>query len=474
MSLTVKFGTDGWRAIIAQDFTFDNVRLCAQGVAEHLKDRGTTSRGLIIGYDTRFASEHFAAAAAEVVAANGIKAYLCPHPTPTPVVSYGVQQKKTAGAIIITASHNPALYSGFKVKSEQGMSAPAEITADIEKRLPGILSQNRVRQIPLAQGAKEGLIEYPDLMPAYLHRLTELVDLASLRRSHLKVVVDCMYGAGSGYFPALLQSGTLSLQEIHQERNPLFPGLDPEPIARNLTELATRVKAEKANAGLATDGDADRIGVIDEKGNFITQLQVFSLLALYFLEVRGERGAIVKTVTTSTMLDRLGKIFQVPVYETAVGFNHVASQMIAENALIGGEESGGYGFRGHVPERDGILAGLCFLDLMLRLKKTPSELVQYLYSKVGPHYYDRVDIAFPATSREDILSRFVHYQPESIIGLKVGSKDTIDGFRFFLKDGSWLLVRFSGTEPLIRVYAESDTMDKVRGLLAEGKKVASI
>jgi len=471
---TIKFGTDGWRGIIAQDFTFDNVRACAQGVANHLKQAGLARRGLIIGYDTLFASEDFASVAAEVAAGNGIKVYLCPKATPTPVISFGTLAKKAGGAIIITASHNPAMWNGFKYKSEEGSSASPEVTAEIEKRISHTLTTGKISRLPLSQALDEGRVEYLDLFPIYAKQLSRLVDLNRLRQAKLKVAVDPMYGAGAGYFNLLLGGGAIQLVEINGERNPLFPGIQPEPIAANLAKLSATVKKQKANVGLATDGDADRIGIIDEKGEFLTQLQVFALLCLYLLEVRGERGAIVRTLTSTTMLDRLGEIFDLPVYETSVGFKYVAPIMVAENAIIGGEESGGYGFRGHVPERDGILAGLYFLDFMLQTGKTPSQLLDYLYSKVGPHYYRRRDFTFPEDQRQAITKRVSDNLPQSIGGIKVVKVNATDGFHLTLADTTWLLIRFSGTEPVLRIYAESDSLARVEKLLELGKKLAGV
>ena len=470
----IKFGTDGWRGVIAQDFTFDNVRACAQGVADYLKEAGLTDRGLIIGYDTRFASEDFAQAAAEVVAASGIKVYLCPQAAPTPVISYGVLAKKTGGAVIITASHNPANWNGFKYKNEQGASAPSEVTTKIEKHISAALTSGKINHIPLTKALDQGIIEYLDLAPIYVKQINKLIDLKQLRQARLKVVVDPMYGAGAGYFKMLLGGGALKLVEINSERNPLFPGIQPEPIAANLARLSATVKRRKADVGFATDGDADRIGIVDEKGVFLTPLQVFALLCLYLLEVRKERGAIVKTLTSTTMLDRLGEIYKVPVYETAVGFKYVAPIMLAKNALVGGEESGGYGFRGHVPERDGILAGLYFLDLMLKAGKTPSQLLDYLYNKVGPHHYQRQDFTFPENKRPAIIKGITDNAPHSLDGVKVAKRDTTDGFRFILADNSWLLIRFSGTEPLLRIYAESDSPARVERLLELGRKLAGV
>jgi len=471
----IKFGTDGWRGIIARDFTFANVRACSQAVADYLKQAKLAGRGIVIGYDTRFASEDFAAAAAEVVAANGIRVYLCPEATPTPVISYGVTTQKAGGAIVITASHNPAIWNGFKYKNEHGASAPSEVITKLEENISHTLANGRINEMPLAEATAQGSVERLDLAPLYSDHLLKLIDLKELRQSRLKVVVDTMHGAGAGYFKMLLAGGAMEVVEINSERNPIFPGMkQPEPIAANLTRLSTAVKQQGADVGLATDGDADRIGIIDEKGVFLTPLQVFALLALYLLETRGERGALVKTITTTSMLYRLGEIFKVPVHETMVGFKYIAPIMMAENALIGGEESGGYGFRGHVPERDGILAGLYFLDMMVKTGKTPSELIDYLYDKVGRHYFKRVDIVFPADKRQEITNRLRENPPQSLDGVKVIKADSSDGFRFTLADTTWLLVRFSGTEPVLRIYTESDSPARVDRLLELGKELAGV
>jgi alpha-D-glucose phosphate-specific phosphoglucomutase len=471
----IKFGTDGWRGIIAEDFTFDNVRICAQAIADYLKKTGLVDKGLVIGYDTRFASEDFAKATAEVICGNGIKVYLCTQATPTPVISYGVVAKKSGGAIVITASHNPPQWNGIKYKSEDGASAPTEVITEIEENTARVFTTCKVSRLPLAEAQKQGLIEYIDLMPGYINHIKGFVDSDRLKKARLKIIVDSMYGAGTGYFKMLLKDSACQLIEINDQPNPAFPGMkQPEPIAVNLAKLSARVREEKADVGIATDGDADRIGIMDEKGNFLTQLQVYALLALYLLEVRGERGAIVKTITTTSMLDRLGEIYKVPVYETPVGFKYVAPIMLAENAIIGGEESGGYGFRGHVPERDALLAGLYFIDLITRTGKTPSQLLDYLYSKVGHHYYNRLDIEFPKEQRETITNRVSNSSPEKIDGTKVIKKDSLDGFRFTLTDTSWLLIRFSGTEPLLRIYAESDSPARVDRLLKMGREIAGV
>ncbi len=472
MANPIKFGTDGWRGIIAEDFTFDNVRICAQAVAEYLKKAGLDKRSLVIGYDTRFASEDFAAAAAEVIAGNDIKVHLCLKPTPTPVVSFAVPSTKSAGAIVITASHNPGSWNGFKYKSQDGASAPDGVTSQIEGNIASLTQQGGgVKRLALDRALKKGVVDYVDPSPVYFEHLSHFVDLEKLRRQKLNILVDPMYGAGIGYFKAILQDDTLKITEINAERNPSFPQIQPEPIAKNLAKLSQLVVEQKADVGLATDGDADRIGIMDENGQFLTQHQVFALLCLYLLEVRGERGAMVRTLTSTMMLSRLGKLFDVAVYETPVGFKYVAPLMMEKDAIIGGEESGGYGFRGHVPERDAILAGLYFLDFMIKTGKTPSQLLDYLYSKVGPHYYDRRDFHISAAKRQTILHRLSSSPPNTVGGSKVAKIDTIDGFRLFLSDESWLLIRFSGTEPLVRIYAEAESLERAKTLLDEGKKL---
>jgi alpha-D-glucose phosphate-specific phosphoglucomutase len=472
----IKFGTDGWRGIIAEDFTFDNVRICAQAVAEYLRQNGLDKQGLVIGYDTRFASEDFAAAAAEVIAANNIKVHLCLKPAPTPVVSFTVPATRSAGAIVITASHNPGSWNGFKYKSPDGASAPGEVISQIERNIAFLtqtlsLGREGVKRLALDRALKKGLVDYLDPSPAYFDRLSRFVDIDELRRQKLNIIVDSMYGAGIGYFKTVLQDGNLRITEINAERNPSFPQIQPEPIAKNLTRLSRLVVEQGADVGLATDGDSDRIGIVDEKGQFLTQHQVFALLCLYLLEVRGERGALIRTLTSTMMISRLGELFDVPVYETMVGFKYVAPLMMEKNAVIGGEESGGYGFRGHIPERDAILAGLYFLDFMVKTGKTPSQLLDYLYSKVGPHYYDRMDFHISAAKRRTILHRLSSSSPDTIAGTKVTKVDTTEGFRFFLGDESWLLIRFSGTEPLVRIYSESGSPERARVLVEEGKEL---
>jgi len=470
----IKFGTDGWRGVIAEDFTFYNVRLCAQGISDYIKANVADNPTLVIGYDNRFASEDFASATAEVISGNGIKVLLSPNAVPTPVVSFNVIERNASGGIAITASHNPAGWNGFKFRTENGTSVSSEIIAELEKHIYQAVDTDKTTRLSLPEAQRQELLEYPDFTSAYFERLRSLINPDSIRKEPLKVIIDYMYGACSGYLKHLLQGGNIEIIEINNERNPAFPGINPEPIAANLGKLSGMVKEQKADIGIAIDGDGDRIGIVDEKGNFLTQLQVFALLCLYLLEIRGERGTLVKTITTTSMIDRLGELFSVPVHETSVGFKYVAPVMVAENALIGGEESGGYGFRGHIPERDAMPAILYFLDFMIKTGKTPSSLLEYLYSKVGPHYYDRIDLEFPEAARLNIIERVKNNFPSSIDGTQVLRVDITDGFRFILTDGTWLLVRFSGTEPILRIYTESDSMERVSRLLRYGRELTGI
>jgi len=469
---TIRFGTDGWRARIADDYTFANVRRCAQGFASYLKRRGQAEAGVVVGYDKRFASEHFAAAVAEVMAGNGIRVYLTQGATPTPVISYSVVARKAAGAVNITASHNPPTDNGFKVRGPTGGAIDPNGLLEIEAAIP---TASRVQQMELEDALARGLVEVFDPAPAYIEQVKRLIDVEPIRQAGFTIVNDSMWGNGAGWFDRLIGGGRTRLIPLHDQRNPIFPEMSrPEPIRPNVDPCLAKVREVGAHIGIITDGDADRLGVVDEQGNFVDQLRVFALLAMYLLEVRGERGPIVKTLSTTSMLNKLGKLYDVPVYETGVGFKYVAPKMIEVNALIGGEESGGYAFRNHVPERDGIVAGLCILDLMVRTGQSVTQLIERLFSQVGAHYYDRIDVVFPVSEREAVRERVTRAQPAQLGGLAVVGIETADGFKFCLEDGGWLLIRFSGTEPIIRVYTETTHGDKVQALLEDGMRLAGL
>lgn len=470
----IKFGTDGWRGAIAETYTFENVRIVAQATADYLKGRGQDGDGLVVGYDMRFASEFFAAATAEVLAANGVHVWLTERAAPTPAVSYSILTHKAAGAAMITASHNPWTDNGYKYKPEYAGSADPATIAAIEGLAQEVLTSHAVKRQALDAALSSNAVEYFDAAPAYLERLAQLIDLNQLKSSSLKVVADPMYGAGMGYFPRLLSGGSLQLWELNNERNPYFGGITPEPIARNLGKLMTAVPEHAADAGIAVDGDADRVGLVDEKGKFINQLLVYGLLIMYLLEKRGWRGPIVKSVSTTSMANRLGEKYGVQVIETPVGFKYIGPQMREHDAMIGGEESGGYAFRGHIPERDGVLAGLFLLDMVLAYGQPLSQIVQHLQEVAGPGYYDRIDARFPEERRSEILDRFQGEHPSEIAGHRVDHVQTLDGFKYFLDDGSWLLVRASGTEPLIRLYTEARSPQEAQEILQAGQEMAGL
>ena len=472
MAQQIKFGTDGWRGRIAEDYTFANVRRCTQGFAQYLINTGYRGKWVIVGHDIRFQGEYFAVAVAEVLVGNGFKVYLTDGASPTPVISFAVVDKNACAAVNVTASHNPPTDNGFKVRDENGGAIGPDGLKKIESLIPE--SEEMAKRVPLAEAVAEGSLVYFDSAEGYIRQIKKLIDLDPIKDAGLKILVDPMWGNGAGWFPRLLGGGKTEIIEIHNTRNPLFPEMKrPEPIPPNVDVGLAKIKEIGADVLLINDGDADRIGFGDENGEFIDQLRAFGLLAYYLLEVRGERGPIVKTLSTTKMLNKLGKIYDVPVYETGVGFKYVAPKMLETDAMIGGEESGGYAFHGHVPERDGILAGLYFLDLMVKLNRKPSELLELLFSKVGAHYYDRIDTPFKG-ERQEKIDRILAANPETVGGLKVVDFVTVDGYQFILEDGGWMLIRFSGTEPIIRVYCETTHPDKVKTILEDGLKIGGI
>lgn len=472
MTQTIKFGTDGWRAEIADDYTFANVRRCAQGFADYLISKGYAGEWVVVGYDTRFHSENFAAAVSEVLVANDLRVYLTSEATPTPAISYSVVKLQAVGCVNITASHNPATDNGFKVRNEFGGAIAPDGLKDIESRIP--LLEDHIKRTDLAKGIDTGIIVRFDPAPAYIEQLQSLVNLKPIKEAGLNVYIDPMWGNGIGWFPRLLKGGKTKVTEIHNTRNPLFPEMiRPEPIPPNVNVGLKYAAENGADVLIVTDGDADRLGIGDEHGQFINQLRVFALLAYYLLEVLEKRGPIVKTLSTTTMLNKLGKLYGVPVYETGVGFKYIAPKMLETHAMIGGEESGGYAFHGHVPERDGILAGLYILDMMVKLDRKPSQLLNLLFSKVGAHYYDRIDTPFEG-DRKSRENRIRSANPQTLGDLKVTQLDETDGFKFSLEDGGWLLIRFSGTEPIIRVYTETMHQDRVLAILEDGLRIAGL
>jgi len=475
----IVFGTDGWRAGIADEYTFDAVRVCAQSVAEWVVRSGGADRGVVVGFDRRFRSEHFANAAAEVVAAHDVRVHLATAAAPTQSFSWATMRRKAKAGIVITASHNPWTDNGFKVKAETGAAAAPDMLKELEAVIhPLEAHPERVRRIPLDEATKKGRLELFDPAPDYLSHVAELFDLEAFRAAGYTVVCEPLFGSASGYFPRLIGGGRTKVVELHAERNPFFGGVNPEPIPPNIDEFLRRIPVEHADVGLAVDGDADRAGLGDEKGTFVTTLTLYALLMWYLLEVRKLRKPVVKTVNMTSMADRLGAKYGVTVYEVPVGFKYIGPKMQETGAMMGGEESGGFGFAMHLPERDGIVADLFFLDFMLKTKKKPSQLIAELMDMVGPSYYLRRDLHFSAdayaSAKGRIMAALQEAAPEQLGGhavAKIVQLDTKDGTKFFLDDGSWLLIRLSGTEPLVRVYAETKAQDELAPLLDAGEKM---
>jgi phosphomannomutase len=475
----ITFGTDGWRAAIAEDYTFHNVRRCARGVAEYLQQNGTAERGVVVCWDRRFASEHFAQACIEVLAAHGIRSFTPPEAVPTQVGSFFTRELNAGAGIVITASHNPWTDNGFKVKADTGGAAAPEMLAAMEATMATHPENEPPPRRDLADAVAAGLVETFDPYPRFRDQLDSIVDLEKIRAAERRVLVEALYGCGAGWYTRLIGDGRLAVRELHTERNPFFGGVNPEPIRPNVDAWLEEIPRWGADIGIAFDGDADRVGMATEEGVFVNQLQVYGLLYWYLLEVRGQIGPAVYTVTTTSMAQRLAEIYGTRAHETGVGFKYVGPKMTETRAVIGGEESGGFGFGMHIPERDGLVSGLFLLDLWLSKRKRASEVLAELQALAGPSYYNRLDIRFARAGYDEVkrgtLARLAEEAPTSLAGRPVVERvslDTNDGFKFYRDDGSWLLIRFSGTEALLRVYVEARSPEDVDALLAEGRRIA--
>jgi phosphomannomutase len=478
---SIVFGTDGWRARIADEFTFENVRRCADGVAAYVEGEGSNARGVVIAYDRRFASEHFAAAAAEVLVARDIPVAIATHAVPTQMSSYEVVERGAAAGIVITASHNPWVDNGFKVKAPSGAAGGPEMLTAIEARL-AVNGGAPIERRPFADAEAAGLVERFDPFDGYERFVRRTVDLDALRAAEISVLVDPLYGVGSGWIPRLLRGGRIQIDEIHQERNPYFGGLNPEPIRPNVDEALRLIAEGDYDLGLLLDGDADRAGAADEKGTFIHQLQVTGLLMYYLAEHRGWRDPVVVSVNNTSMAARLGRRYDIATHETPVGFKFIGPKMIETGAMMGAEESGGFGFGMHLPERDGIYADLLLLDLFLREKAAGrwpvSQAIAHFHEIAGPSFYRRIDVhvdrvEYPETKRR-LLVDLAAAGPSELAGEPVARTvglDTKDGYKFFLADGSWLLIRTSGTEPLVRVYTEATSAEARDAMVDAGERL---
>src|SRR6267378_2314082 len=472
MADPIKFGTDGWRGIVADDFTFVNVRRVAQGSAEYLRSRSADPLA-IVGYDCRFASEDFARTVADVFAVNGVRTLMFDRPSPTQVASWTIIDRKATGAAVVTASHNPYLFNGIKYKTETGSSASTEVIAELEARI------NAIESVPVPDMSSSGdLVSIYDPRAPYYAQIGRMVDLNAIRSAGLRIVHETMHGSGFGYIKELLEGGRTSVVELHNERNAWFGGMNPEPIPPNIDAAIAQMRGGGNDLCICTDGDADRVGIIDETGRFINQLQVFALLMLYLFEVRGMRGPVIKTVNMTAMVDKLGAEFGARVFEVPVGFKNVAPKMMETDAVLGGEESGGFGVRGHIPERDGILVGLLFADMIVKAGKPLSMILADLEQRVGPHAYARHDIHLVRETydadRKRILEKLEKNEPQEVAGVRVQRVRSDDGFKFYLEDGSWVLLRASGTEPLIRIYSEAADSDAVEARLRALEDIVGI
>jgi len=479
--MPIHFGTDGWRAVISDTFTFHNLRLVTQAIADAAQSPDWSEQGnpgpnkMVVGFDTRFLSDRYATDVARVLAGNGYMVYLAQSDAPTPAISYAVKSLGAIGGVMITASHNAPRYNGIKLKAAYGGSALPEQCRRVEIYLNDNEERSRGPNLmDLDQAREAGLIERFNPIPAYYEHLRTLIDFNAIAENPPRVVVDSMHGSGRGVIRGILQGTGCEVSEIRGEMNPGFGGAHPEPIARYLGPLASAISTGMGNLGLATDGDADRIGAMDERGNFVDPHQIMALALQYLVEKRGWAGKVIRSVSTTRMIDRLVKRYGLEVYETPVGFNHIADYMLKDDVLIGGEESGGISFKGHIPEGDGILMGLLLTEIVAAAGKSLHELVSNLLKDVGPAFYTRSDLRLQyPVAKARMTQELTEKAPVQIGQLKVSEVSTIDGVKYILEDDSWLLIRPSGTEPVLRVYSEGRSPEIVRAMLDYGEEIAA-
>ncbi len=478
--MAIRFGTDGWRAVISEEFTFDNVRHVAQAIAgetlanAHERD-GNGRPVVVVGFDTRFLSDRYAIAVAEVLAANGIEVLLAQADAPTPMVSYAIVHHAADGGVMITASHNPPRYNGIKLKSVHGGSASPETAKAVEARIHANLAQGvEPKRMEYADAVGAGLIHRFDPLPAYDAHIRRIVDFDTIRAGNLRVAVDPMYGAGRVYLRELLSEAGCNVTELRSEMNPGFNGIHPEPIARHLGPLIEEIQRDAYHIGVATDGDADRIGAVDPTGVFIDPHCIMALLVEYLVRDRGMRGAIVKTVSTTQMLNRLALRHGLPIRETPVGFNHISDLMLQEQVLLGGEESGGISVLGHIPEGDGVLMALLLVEMVAARKLSLAQQLDELMSAadIGRFCYARLDQPVKPFSKSDLVDRLASTAPAAIGDVPIVEVNCRDGVKYVLQDDSWLLIRPSGTEPVLRIYAESRSDERVQEMLQMGAAMA--
>ena len=474
MDLRIKFGTSGWRGIISDDFTFENVRAVAQAIAEHLKEREKTDKGIIVARDTRFMTENYVRVIAEVIAGNGIKVYMPERPTPTPVVSHAILSMKLNGGINVTASHNPPEYCGIKFNPDDGGPALPEVTKDIEDKIERVRKgEIEIRRMDLREASSKGLFEIIDPAPSYLENIRKIVDMERIKSAGLKIVADLMYGTAVGYLDVLVREVSADHEIIHDFRDPYFGGGRPEPDENRMGILGNQVRDRKFDVGLAVDGDADRFGIVDDEGDFVKPNEIIALLAHHLYINKGLKGPSARSVATSHALDAVAKKMGEDVVETPVGFKFLGPLVAKEGAVIAGEESGGLSIQGHVPEKDGILADLLVLEMIAYEGKSLSKIRKEFKERYGTFHNARLDVELESPQqRDEIMKRFYDLGDE-FAGLKIIRKDEIDGVRYiFEAEDSWLLARPSGTEPVVRVYIESRDAKIFRKLTSEVRKMA--
>ncbi|HVZ79556.1 MAG TPA: phosphoglucomutase/phosphomannomutase family protein [bacterium] len=468
----ITFGTSGWRAILADEFTFANVRIAVAAIAQHLQQSGEAGKGVVVAGDYRFLSEEFMKVTAQVLAGHGIKSFVCPVGTPTPTVSYELLRRGCAGAINFTASHNPAQYQGLKFNGSDGGPAPVQVTMALEALTESLAVKNaKVPEMNEEQAREKGLIVDIDPKEEYFKRIREFVRFDALKKARMKVVVDLMHGNGAGYLDALLQESGVTLKVLHSNRDPFFGGHHPEPGGEELKEAVQMVRTWPAHMGLANDGDADRFGIIDSDGTYITPNEVLAILFDHLLETRDWKGCVVRTVATTHLIDEIAKAHNVPLKETPVGFKYIAEIMAKEPIIIGGEESGGLTVHGHVPEKDGILACLLMAEVVASAGKNLSAVLKGLHQKYGAFYSDRLNLKLRDGLKEVMTAKLKDNPPAEIAGLKVAQIVRKDGTKFLLENGEWLMVRFSGTEPLMRCYMEARTLEGLERLRQAGQEL---
>ncbi|MBW6508256.1 MAG: phosphoglucomutase/phosphomannomutase family protein [Desulfuromonadales bacterium] len=464
----IKFGTSGWRAILCDEFTFSNIRVVIRAIADHLVEEGIADQGVVIGYDARFMGKDFAREAVRVLAAAGIPSFLCERDTPTPVIAHELLRRKAAGAINFTASHNPHTYNGIKFSPAWGGPALPQTTSDIEIRANALHGCD-VPVIDLDKAQAENLYTEINPLPSYFDTLRELIDFAAIAESELCIAVNPLYGTGRGYLDSLLEQAGVQVITINANLDPYFGGEPPEPAEAHIADFIQLIKEDnRIGLGLATDGDADRFGIVDGDGSYIEPNYILALLLDYMIRRKGLSGDAARSVATSHLIDAVAAYHQVKVLETPVGFKFIGEYISAGKILIGGEESAGLTVRGHVPEKDGILACLLVAEMVAVEKKSLKQLLADLYSRVGEYYTRRINIRL-SSELEDSLPAKLTNPPAEIDGRNITEVIRIDGSKFLFADGSWMLFRKSGTEPVVRLYAEAASEEALQKLIAAGK-----